>query len=437
MTPSPGHHGSASRAGRASDADTDLDADVAVVGAGAAGLYLAARLARDGVRVVVLEARETPTRHSRAIGIHPPGLAALDDIGAATPLLRRGVHVRRGHAFAGDTQRGVRHLGTLDFSRTLRGPWPFVLTVPQHVTEAVLEARLAELAPGALRRGRRVVSWRDDGASVTVEVAAASGTEAHATDAHAAEAQAAEAHGRPVRLRVGLLVACVGARGDVAQRMGAAVDERRYGDVYLMADLPTDATASTGTGFQSVGLDEAAIHLSPDGVVESFPLPGSGRRWVAKTEALVDPADAAVLSELVADRTGVRLAPASATMVSAFGVQRRLARRLATGRVWLCGDAAHVVAPIGGQGMTLAWLGGRALADAWCDHLAGRASLSTAADRYDADQRARARRATARAAWNLRMGRAARVGAPRAWLVRALLTPPLAGRMARLFTMQA
>ncbi|MDZ7706370.1 MAG: NAD(P)/FAD-dependent oxidoreductase [Trueperaceae bacterium] len=402
--------------------DAALDADVAVVGAGAAGLYLAARLAQDGLRVVVLEARETPTRHSRAIGIHPPGLAALDEIGVAEALLKRGVHVRRGHAFAGDAIRGVRHLGTLDFARTLLGPWPFVLTVPQHVTEAVLEARLAQLAPNALRRGSRVVSWRDDGPAVTVEVA---------------ETRATGARGCPSRLRVGLLVACVGARADVAQLMGAAVDGRAYGDVYLMADLPDDATASAGTAFAKVGPDEAAIHLSPDGVVEAFPLPGGGRRWVAKTETLVDPADATVLSERVAERTGVRLDPAGATMVSAFGVQRRLARRLATGRVWLCGDAAHVVAPIGGQGMTLAWLGGRALADAWSDHLAGRASLPAAAARYDADQRARARRATERAAWNLRMGRASRFGAPRAWLVRALLTPPLAGRMARLFTMQA
>ena len=422
MTRPPTSQPPARVAGLATPAEAGLDADVAVVGAGAAGLYLAARMAQDGLRVVVLEARDAPTDHSRAIGIHPPGLAALDDIGAAVPLLERGVHVRRGHAFAGDALHGVRRLGTLDFSRTLRGPWPFVLTVPQHVTEAVLEERLSVLAPGALRRASRVVSWRDDGPAVTVEVL---------------EAQGASAHGRPLRLRVGLLVACVGARGEAAGPMGVRVDGRSYGDVYLMADLPESGALAAGTAFRDVGPDEAAIHLANDGVVEAFPLPGGGRRWVAKTATLVDPADPAALSARVAERTGVRLDPASATMVSAFGVQRRLARRLATGRVWLCGDAAHVVAPIGGQGMTLAWLGGRSLADAWSAHLAGRASLSAAAARYDAEQRARAHRATTRAAWNLRMGRASRFGTPRSWLVRALLTPPLAGRMARLFTMQA
>ena len=109
-------------AGGSARAEAGLDADVAVVGAGAAGLYLAARMAQDGLSVVVLEARDAPTDHSRAIGIHPPGLAALDDIGAAVPLLERGVHVRRGHAHAGDALHGVRLLGTLDFARTLRGP---------------------------------------------------------------------------------------------------------------------------------------------------------------------------------------------------------------------------------------------------------------------------------------------------------------------------
>ena len=388
------------------------DVDLAIVGAGATGLFLAAAAVRSGARVALLEERGAPTRHSRAIGIHPPGLAALDRLGVADGLRTQGIEVRRGHASSGDARSGVQRLGVLDFARTLPDPYRFVLTVPQHRTEAALEAALAAVAPDALRRGVRVDRWRDDGEGVTLELATRDG---HDT------------------LRAGLLIACDGARGGTAERLGVAVDGGRYGDVYLMGDLADDVGGPGGT---PLGPD-AAIHLAPDGVVEAFPLPGGVRRWVVKTERRLEADDPRVLTDLVAARAGVRPDPDGATMLSSFGVQRRLPRRLAVGRVWLAGDAAHVVAPIGGQGMTLAWLGAESLIDAWRAHVEGRTSLHEAADAYDAVQRRRARHAVARAAWNLRMGRATRWDAARGWLVRALLTPPLAGRMARTFTMQA
>jgi 2-polyprenyl-6-methoxyphenol hydroxylase-like FAD-dependent oxidoreductase len=303
-------------------------------------------------------------------------------------------------------------LGTLDFAATLPGPWRFVATVPQYETEAVLEDRLTALAPGALRRGVRATGWRDDGRGVTVEATGPAG-----------DAEGIRAH---------LLALATGSSGGAARRLGVAVDGGRYGDTYLMADLPG---APPGAG-PDLG-DDAGIFLAPGGVVEAFPLPGGRRRWVVKTEGLDPDADAADVARRVAERTGVLPPAEGGGPASAFGVERRLARRLAVGRVWLCGDAAHVVAPIGGQGMTLGWLGARDLVDELAAWRAGRTDLGAAAGRYDARQRRRARRAIARGAWNLRMGRATRWAGPRATLVRALLTPPLAGRMARIFTMQA
>ncbi|MFD1213467.1 FAD-dependent oxidoreductase, partial [Arthrobacter sp. GCM10027362] len=61
--------------------------DVVIVGGGPVGLFLAILLAREGLDTAVLERRQARSPHSRAIGIHPPALEALDDAGAAAGLL--------------------------------------------------------------------------------------------------------------------------------------------------------------------------------------------------------------------------------------------------------------------------------------------------------------------------------------------------------------
>lgn len=57
------------------------DHDVAIVGGGPVGLLLACLLAQRGVEVAVYEQRTGADDRSRAIGIHPPGRAALDAAG--------------------------------------------------------------------------------------------------------------------------------------------------------------------------------------------------------------------------------------------------------------------------------------------------------------------------------------------------------------------
>ena len=50
-------------------------------------------------------------------------------------------------------------------------------------------------------------------------------------------------------------------------------------------------------------------------------------------------------------------------MFNSFGVQKASATSFVNGRFILCGDSAHVVSPIGGQGMNLAWLNAETLVD--------------------------------------------------------------------------
>ena len=382
---------------------------VLVVGAGPVGLLLAARLCALGVSTRLIERRPGPRRGSRAIGIHPPGLSALASVGADVAVRAAGVRIVEGLAFGANGP-----LGTLRFDDDTP-----VLAVPQAETETALL--------GALAASGGVVEW---GVRLEGLEPAADG------DVTATLASAQGAQRAPVRLVLG----CDGRDSRVRALAGIGRRGGPYPDRYLMADLPDAGRLGP----------RAEIRLHREGLVESFPLPGGWRRVVVRaggeaaapgTAGLrpVDPALAQRVCDLAAARGAGRFDPGRARMTSAFGVERWLAGRFAAGPVALAGDAAHVVSPIGGQGMNLGWLDALALATAVADGLAsGPAALEAALAAYAARRRRAARRALWRAEWNMRLGRPLSPLQARARdaLLAQALRPPWSGSLVGAFTMR-
>ncbi|MFB2573350.1 ubiquinone/menaquinone biosynthesis methyltransferase [Micrococcus sp. IITD107] len=298
-----------------------LDTDVLVVGAGPTGLLLAALLAQRGVSVIVLERRTQPSAHSRAIGLHPPAVAALAAVGLEEDAVAAGVQVQTGVGVSDG-----RTLGELRFDHP-GAQRSSILVLPQNQTEQLLAERVEQLAPGAVWRGMEVIGLEQDPAAGTAQltVRTADGTERRPT--------------------ARMVVGADGTHSTVRALAGIPVTARDWPDRYLMGDFPD--TTDHGS--------DARIHLHAHGVVESFPLPVGMRRWVVHTGHELLPEDPFLLAELVHARTGERIDPAEATMVSAFSVRRQLAQTMVSGQTVLIGDAAHAVSPIGGQGMTLGW----------------------------------------------------------------------------------
>jgi 2-polyprenyl-6-methoxyphenol hydroxylase-like FAD-dependent oxidoreductase len=390
--------------------------EVLIVGGGPVGLLLACLLRSQQRDCRVLERRLAPLEHSRAIGIHPPSLELLDGIGLAGTFVEHGVAVRRGHAFA-----NRRLIGSLDFGRC-PPPFQFVLSLPQSVSEALLEQRLAELGPTVLTRGAEVVRIELDGERPSVAWRGDDGQQ------RVIEAE--------------LLVGCDGKRSAVRQAAGIPFDGAPYPDAFVMGDF--DDNTDHGP--------EAAIHLHDEGLVECFPLPGGRRRWVVAVDAravgrgeappragaerpmaLRATTSAGELAQLVGDRLGHDLRGVRCHWVSTFGVQHHVARRLAHRRVALAGDAAHVVTPIGGQGMNLGWLGAAALAESLARHPA---DIDAAMAAYERVFRPVALKVLGRAERNMRLGRRWRLPGLRNALVWLLLHTPARKALARTFTMR-
>lgn len=77
--------------------DSNLDetstSDVVVVGAGPAGLMLAANLVRFGIKTTILDDRPDKTATGRADGLQPKSIETLKQMRLADPLLQRGVRI--------------------------------------------------------------------------------------------------------------------------------------------------------------------------------------------------------------------------------------------------------------------------------------------------------------------------------------------------------
>ena len=372
-------------------------ADVTIVGAGPVGTLLAGELQRRGVEVRLLERRPEGGDGTRAIGIHSPVLAALEPSGLTERLLAEAVRVGRGEA----RSRG-RLLGTVRFD-ALAARFPFVATLPQTTTESALGAD----APEPLR-GARVMAVIPRGAGVVVRAA------------HL---------GRVVEFESGIVVVAGGGGArDLVYRPGR-VAVREYRDRYLMTDA-----AAAGRSDDEV----AVVHLDPDGVLESFPLPGGLRRFVAWDAPGADDAIDARTERLrtALARRGEEAAADAVQAATSFGVRRVVAPRLRNGRVFAIGDTAHEVSPIGGQGMNLGMLDAVTLAPL----LAAWVRTGSAPDgelrRWEERRLRSARRAAAMASVNTGLGRPLpHTDALRRAAVRTMLAGPSGRLFARAYAM--
>lgn len=330
--------------------------EVIVVGAGPVGLLMAAELRRHGVDVELFEQRAQTGFGSRAIGVHAPVLAALEDSGLTAGLLDRAVRVGRGEA-----RSQGRVLGTVRFDR-LSTRFPFVATLPQAATEQVLSRAAPEPS-----RGVEVTAIRSRAEQVQLHTAA--GTRS-----------------------APLVVLAGGARSrELVYRDPAA---HIYPDRYLMTDAEVGGRGDSGT---------AVVHLDEAGVLESFPLPGDRRRFVAwdPPGASTDPQQQSGRME----RTLMHRGEAALGEVTGFGVRRFVAPRMRNGRVLVIGDAAHEVSPIGGQGMNLGLLDAVTLAPLLAAWIGSGAPPEAALKHWERARVGSARRAAGLAGMNTLLGR--------------------------------
>jgi 2-polyprenyl-6-methoxyphenol hydroxylase-like FAD-dependent oxidoreductase len=373
--------------------------DIIIAGGGPVGLYLAGRLIQRGFNCRVLEKRMEPDRHSKSLGIHPVSLELFDEAGFAEQFLEEGLKIKRGIAFWNREK-----IGTIRFD-DCPPPFRYILALPQWKTETILENRLWSLDERALIREAELLDFTIENDLVSVRFSK---------------------DGKQHSLTSSILVGCDGKNSFVRNHLSIPFDGSPYPDCYIMGDFSDNTSFGT----------DAAVYLNHDGLIESFPLPGGLRRWVVKTENYIEKPGSGQLADLIEQRIGHSLSGMKNVMMSSFGVQHFLARSFHSGNVLLAGDAAHVVSPIGGQGMNLGWLDAEA-----CAETIGRAIKSPKDQpklfqNYSGERRKVARQVAKRAEINMWLGRRETSGPVMKKAVTLMVKKPFSSLFARIFTMR-
>jgi 2-polyprenyl-6-methoxyphenol hydroxylase-like FAD-dependent oxidoreductase len=330
---------------------------VIIVGAGPVGLTLALALGRAGVPVTVLERRIQPRTTSRAIGITPASLEIFDRYGVAGELIAAGTHVTNPVIH---DQRGV--VAEVHF-RALPSVYRFILSLPQRRTEEILRSAVGTLPSVRTEYGFDVqdvlVEGNTSGSGGGGADAARAGVGAGAGGTEGALRVTAtgvfQTGDSTVRHFSGsALCGCDGKHSFVRTVLGVRWRGRTLPQTFVMADI-VDKTDLAG---------EAHLFFTPTGSVEAFPLPGGIRRWISQTDRWYPEAPDGLVQMLVAERTPYDVSHSEERWRSSFQTERRSARHWWRGPIFLAGDAAHLMPPIGGQGMNVGIGDAEHLADA-------------------------------------------------------------------------
>jgi 2-polyprenyl-6-methoxyphenol hydroxylase-like FAD-dependent oxidoreductase len=372
---------------------------VAIVGGGPVGLFLACCLQRAGVSCGVFEKRDHPVRHSRSIGIMPVSLELFGNIGLAEIFISEGVKVKEGRAFCHENQ-----IGTLSFDGC-PGPYRFILLLPQSKTEQLLARHLNQLDPEILHWNSTVTGLKRTGYNLQLKVIQNNHVKWTEAD---------------------FVVGCDGKDSFIRKKNSIPFACKTYRDTYIMGDF-SDNTSLGKT---------AAIFLCRQGVIESFPLQNGVRRWVVKTKEYVPTVARQDIEQRIRKRIHHNLEKTENRMLSSFGVEKKFAGTMAKDRILLAGDAAHIVSPIGGQGMNLGWLDGWDASQCLLECFANEKKTDSILQAYSKRRLHIAQKAARRAEFNMAMGRETKLLFLHKWLLRGMLRAPAVSHLlANLFTM--
>ena len=296
--------------------------NIVVVGAGPVGTVAALACARFGHKVTLLEAATRVDDSPRASTTQPPTLEILAELGLIDEYIAQGLVARTFQFW----DRGTRRLiAEFDFER-LRGEtaYPYVVQTEQHKLALMGIAGLGGLG-ATVRMATKVTDLAQDESGVTVQT-------------------------EQGELRADYVIGCDGGRSTVRKSLGIEFEGFTWPERFLVITTRFDFAAALGCCNRNYMADPEEwtnlFKVAGDDLKGRWRAVFNTRQDESDEEALSDAAVRARLARIYVPETG-----RDYLHLNLYSVHQRVAKQFRSGRVFLCGDAAHVNNPIGGLGL--------------------------------------------------------------------------------------
>ncbi|WP_164674923.1 FAD-dependent monooxygenase [Anditalea andensis] len=297
---------------------------VLIVGAGPTGLTLANLLAKLKVDFMIIDKKSSPTKESKAFGIHARSLEIFQRMGIAEEALAAGntditVHVfRKNKAVAKFSLQNILNDET---------PFPHLLILPQSMTEQLLAEALEDQNQNILWEHELLFFTREETGYTT---------------------QFKTASGNVTTLHTTFIVGCDGADSMVRKKGNFDFIGKSFKPYFSLAD----ATIKTPLNHGNVYLLLSPMHLS---LLFSYKKMDSFRLFNFVNSTFVPNQKEGLYKEdvqsILNSNPYIKAALQQLGWSSKFKIHSRLADKFQKDNIFLAGDAAHVHSPVGAQGM--------------------------------------------------------------------------------------
>jgi 3-(3-hydroxy-phenyl)propionate hydroxylase len=298
------------------------ETQVAIIGAGPVGMTLAGRLAQHGVRTVLLEQNERLSGEgSKALCMQRETLEIWARLGIGEAVAERGIQWRTARTYF----RG-RELFSVQLAGSVTDHFPPFVNINQTEVEEMLLHRLEELPDVELRWGHRLTSVVQGSDGVTARFETRDGTH---------------------EVRADYLVGADGAHSTVRHVLGLGFPGHSHDDLFLICDIrvrlpfPNERRLFFDPPWNPGR--QVLVHPQPDDVWRiDWQVP-------PQTDVEAERANGGLERRIRA----VVGADADYELVwlTAYRFHQRLVEHYRVGRVFVAGDAAHLMSPFGARGL--------------------------------------------------------------------------------------